>query len=95
MRRFSQRLGERSIELSALADATTPLYASLDDKQKLVFDATLRGFLPPVLLAPAARAPGGSIVAADGGLTWRAAPSRAPFPRDRIGFVLAPVPTCP
>jgi len=47
MRGFSQRLGERSIELSALADAATPLYASLDDKQKLVFDATLRGFLRP------------------------------------------------
>lgn len=52
MRRFSQRMGERSIELSALADATTPLYASLDDKQKLVFDATLRGFLRPRPFGP-------------------------------------------
>jgi hypothetical protein len=52
MRRFSQRLGERSIELSALADATTPLYATLDDKQKLVFDATLRGFLRPRPFGP-------------------------------------------
>jgi LTXXQ motif family protein len=47
MRRFSQRMGERSTELAALANATTPLYTSLDDKQKLVFDATLRGFLRP------------------------------------------------
>jgi LTXXQ motif family protein len=74
MRRFSQRMGERSTKLSALADATTPLYASLDDKQKLVFDATLRGFLRPRLFGPGRRTPGGSTVAADGGLTWRAAP---------------------
>jgi len=42
MRSLSQRLGERSAQLTALADATAPLYTSLDDKQKLVFDATLR-----------------------------------------------------
>jgi hypothetical protein len=42
MRRLSQRLGDRSAQLTALADATAPLYTSLDDKQKLVFDATLR-----------------------------------------------------
>jgi len=42
MRRLSQRLGDRSTQLTALADATAPLYTSLDDKQKLVFDATLR-----------------------------------------------------
>ncbi|HXZ17247.1 MAG TPA: Spy/CpxP family protein refolding chaperone, partial [Roseiarcus sp.] len=42
MRRISQRLGERSAQLTALADATAPLYTSLDDKQKLIFDATLR-----------------------------------------------------
>jgi hypothetical protein len=40
-------MGERSTELFALANAATPLYASLDDKQKLVFDETLRGFLRP------------------------------------------------
>jgi hypothetical protein len=42
MRRISDRLGERSTELKQLADAAAPLYASLDDKQKLVFRATLR-----------------------------------------------------
>jgi LTXXQ motif family protein len=47
MRRFSQRMGERSTELFTLGNAASPLYASLDDKQKLVFDATLRGFLRP------------------------------------------------
>jgi hypothetical protein len=55
MRRISTRMSERSTELSALADAATPLYASFDDKQKLVFRATLRellhrprfGFDPP------------------------------------------------
>jgi hypothetical protein len=47
MRRFSQRMGERSTELFTLANAASPLYASLDDKQKFVFDATLRGFLRP------------------------------------------------
>jgi hypothetical protein len=47
MRRISTRMGERSIELSALADAATPLYASFDDKQKLVFRATLRELLHP------------------------------------------------
>jgi hypothetical protein len=52
MRRFSQRMGERSTELAALANATTPLYTSLDDKQKLVFDATLRGFLRPRSFGP-------------------------------------------
>lgn len=52
LRRFSQRMGERSTELAALANATTPLYTSLDDKQKLVFDATLRGFLRPRPFAP-------------------------------------------
>ena len=57
MRRFSQRLGERSIELSALADSTTPLYASLDDKQKLVFGATLRGFLRPRPFGPGRAGP--------------------------------------
>lgn len=47
LKTFSQRLGERSTKLNALADAAAPLYASLDEKQKVVFDATLRGFLRP------------------------------------------------
>ena len=37
MRRMSDRLGRRSAELKTLADAAAPLYASLDDNQKLVF----------------------------------------------------------
>jgi hypothetical protein len=45
MREGSKRMGERSTELAALANAATPLYTSLDDKQKVVFDATLRGLL--------------------------------------------------
>ena len=47
MRRFSQRTGERSTNLFTLANVASPLYASLDDKQKLVFDATLRAFCAP------------------------------------------------
>jgi zinc resistance-associated protein len=42
MRRMSQRMGQRSAQLTALADATTPLYTTLDDNQKLIFRATLR-----------------------------------------------------
>ena len=42
MRRMSQRMGERSAQLTALADATTPLYTTLDDNQKLILRATLR-----------------------------------------------------
>jgi LTXXQ motif family protein len=42
MRRMSQRMGQRSAQLTALADATTPLYTNLDDNQKLIFRATLR-----------------------------------------------------
>jgi zinc resistance-associated protein len=42
MRRISQRMGQRSAQLTALADATAPLYASLDDNQRLIFRATLR-----------------------------------------------------
>jgi hypothetical protein len=45
MRAASARMGQRSTELSALANAATPLYTSLDDKQKVVFDDTLRGLL--------------------------------------------------
>lgn len=45
MREISKRMGERSTALSAIADAAAPLYASLDDKQKVIFDATLRGFV--------------------------------------------------
>jgi hypothetical protein len=41
MRRMSERMGQRSAQLTALADATAPLYASLDDKQKLIFRVTL------------------------------------------------------
>ena len=47
MKAFSKRMGDRSTKLNALADAAQPLYASLDDKQKVVFDATLRGLLRP------------------------------------------------
>jgi hypothetical protein len=47
MRRFSQRTGEQSTNLFTLANVASPLYASLDDKQKLVFDATLRAFCAP------------------------------------------------
>jgi hypothetical protein len=47
MKAISQRLGERATKLSALADAAAPLYTSLDDRQKVVFDATLRGLLRP------------------------------------------------
>ncbi len=47
MRDMSKRMGEMSTKLSALADAAAPLYASLDDKQKVVFDATLHGLLRP------------------------------------------------
>ena len=43
MRNISTRLSGLSTKLSALADAGAPLYASLDDKQKVVFDAGLRG----------------------------------------------------
>jgi zinc resistance-associated protein len=42
MRAMSERMRQRSAQLTALADATAPLYASLDDKQKLIFRATLR-----------------------------------------------------
>jgi hypothetical protein len=45
MRNISKRMGEMSSKLSTLADAAAPLYASLDDKQKVVFDATLHGLL--------------------------------------------------
>lgn len=45
MREISKRMGERSTALSAIADAAAPLYASLDDKQKVIFDATLRAFV--------------------------------------------------
>jgi zinc resistance-associated protein len=37
MREMSDRLGRRSSDLKTLADAAAPLYASLDDKQKMVF----------------------------------------------------------
>ena len=47
MKAISSRMSERATKLSALADAAAPLYASLDDKQKVVFDATLRGLLRP------------------------------------------------
>jgi hypothetical protein len=52
MRDISKRMGERSAKLSALADAAAPLYTSLDDKQKVVFDATLRGLLRPHRFGP-------------------------------------------
>jgi hypothetical protein len=52
MRAFSKRMGERSTKLGALADAAQPLYASLDDRQKVVFDATLRGFMRPHRFGP-------------------------------------------
>ena len=45
MREISKRMGERSTTLSTIADAAAPLYASLDAKQKVIFDATLRGFV--------------------------------------------------
>lgn len=41
MRRMSNRLSKRSTDLKLLADAAAPLYASLDDKQKLVFRVDL------------------------------------------------------
>ena len=47
LRDISKRMGERSTKFSALADTAAPLYASLDDKQKVVFDATLHGLLRP------------------------------------------------
>lgn len=47
MKVISSRMSERATKLSALADAAAPLYASLDDKQKVVFDATLRGLMRP------------------------------------------------
>ena len=47
MKAMSTRLSERATKLSALADAAAPLYTSLDDKQKVVFDATLGGLLHP------------------------------------------------
>jgi hypothetical protein len=52
MRNVSKRMGERSTKLSALADAAAPLYASLDDKQTVVFDATLHGLLRPHRFGP-------------------------------------------
>ena len=57
MRRFSQRTGEQSTNLFTLANVASPLYASLDDKQKLVFDATLRGFLRPRAFGPGPAGP--------------------------------------
>ena len=57
MRSISERMGERSKALTALADAAAPLYASLDDKQKVVFDATLRGLMRPHRFGP--EGPGG------------------------------------
>ncbi len=60
MRDISKRMGERSSALSSLADAAAPLYASLDAKQKVVFDATLHGFLRPHRFGPGShRGPGG------------------------------------
>lgn len=47
MKAMSTRLSERATKLSALADAAAPLYTSLDDKQKVVFDATLHELLRP------------------------------------------------
>jgi hypothetical protein len=41
MRRISQRMGQRSAQLTALADAATPLYTNLDDNQKLIFRAVI------------------------------------------------------
>lgn len=38
---MAKRLGERATQLTALANASAPLYASLDANQKLVFGATL------------------------------------------------------
>jgi hypothetical protein len=45
MRFVSNRLASRSADLKALADAATPLYASLDDEQKQIFGALFRQFL--------------------------------------------------
>jgi hypothetical protein len=47
MRAISERIGERSKVLGALADAAAPLYTTFDDKQKVVFNATLLGLLRP------------------------------------------------
>ncbi len=52
MRNISKRMGEMSTKLTALADAAAPLYTSLDDKQKVVFDATLHGLLRPHRAGP-------------------------------------------
>jgi len=45
MRRLSDRLAQRSLEVKTIADAAGPLYASLDDGQKRVFDALFREFV--------------------------------------------------
>jgi hypothetical protein len=42
MRRGADRMAERSSDLKKLADATQPLYASLDEAQKRRFDALAR-----------------------------------------------------
>lgn len=60
MRDISKRMGERSSALSSLADAAQPLYAGLDAKQKVVFDATLMSFMRPHRFGPDGhRGPGG------------------------------------
>jgi LTXXQ motif family protein len=42
MRNIAARISKRAALLTALADSSEPLYSGLDDKQKLVFRATLK-----------------------------------------------------
>jgi len=45
MRKMSDRLAENSADLKTLADAASPLYASLDETQKQDFGPLLRDFV--------------------------------------------------
>jgi zinc resistance-associated protein len=45
MRMMSERLAKGSADLKTLADAASPLYASLDDTQKLEFGPLFRDFV--------------------------------------------------